>query len=172
MFLSLASPAVLAGGTEVASAASSDRPLGHQLLLGFGVTRTDEDWFEGSLHPGVELGFDIACGGHVAVGLLGDLTSISVPARMTLPARTDHRLITGLELKVLPLRSGSLRPWLAVGLAGSVLDDTGYGWGASAGVFYVSKVPFTLFGDVRRYHVVDMESTDFQQIMFRVGIGY
>jgi hypothetical protein len=117
------------------------------------------------------VGFDLALGRHAALGLLGDFTYIGARADGPPPVSTNHRLIAGLEFKFLPLRSGSVRPWVAVGAAGSVVHDTGYGWGIGAGVRLLPDKPIAFFTDVRRYWFFDMENPNFEQVMLRAGVA-
>ena len=63
------------------------------------------------------LGFDLALGRHAAIGLLGDFTYIEERPEGPPPVSTNHRVITGLDFKLLPLRSRMVHPWVTVGVA-------------------------------------------------------
>src|SRR2546426_9263320 len=154
------------------ASAASDRRLAHPVLLGVGATWTEPGRFRRSVYPGAMLGLELALGRHAAIGLLGDFTYIDERPEGPPPVSTNHRLITGLDVKLLPLSTRIVRPWLAVGAAGSVVHDTGYGWGIGAGAFFLSDFPAAFFVDVRRYHFFDMENPDFKQVMLRAGVAF
>ena len=118
------------------------------------------------------LGFDLPLGRHAAIGWLGDFTYIGERPNGPPPVSTNHRLTTGLDFKLLPLRSGIVRPWVTVGAAGSVVHDTGYGWGVGAGAFFLPDTPTAFFMDARRYHFVDVENPAFDQVMLRAGVAF
>jgi hypothetical protein len=173
VFLALMAAPVdaMAQTPSTAQAVAADRPLGHQVFLGVGATWAESYRFEGSVHPGAMLGFDLALGRHVAVGLLGDFTYID-PRPQAPPVSPNYRLIVGLDLKVLPLGRGVFRPWLTAGLAGSVVNETGIGWGFGAGAFFLPDLPVAFFVDLRRHQFVDMELPEFEQVTLRAGVSF
>jgi len=162
-------PLLAATRVPSAAAASSDRRLVHPLLLGVGGS-----WVKGRtetlVYPGAMLEFDLSLGHHVALGLHADFTPIDGPRGGPLPHTRNDRLITGLDLKLLPLASGIVRPWVTAGLAASVLEDTGVGYGVGIGAAFVPDTPMAFFVDLRRYHILDMENPEYEQIMFRAGV--
>lgn len=153
-----------------AASAASDRR--RPVLLGVGATWTEPGRFQHSLYPGALLGLELALGRHAAIGLLGDFTYIDERPKGPPPVSTNHRMIAGLDLKFFPVSSGVVRPWLVVGAAGSVVHDTGYGWGVGAGAFFLPDLPTAFFVDLRRYHFFDMENSDFSQTMLRAGVAF
>jgi len=85
-----------------AASAASERSLSHVVLLGVGATWTEPGEFQHTTHPGAMLGFDLALGRHAALGLIGDFTYIDERPDGPPPTSTNHRVILGLDLKVLP----------------------------------------------------------------------
>jgi hypothetical protein len=160
----------LAQAPSATAAADPDRRLAHSVFLGVGATWTESGRFRQTVYPGAMLGFDLALGRNVALGLSADFTYIDERPEGPPPVSTNHRLITGLDFKLLPLSSGRVRPWVTVSAAGSVVHDTGYGYGLGAGALWLANTPTGLFVDVRRYHFVDMEQPSFEQVMLRAGV--
>jgi hypothetical protein len=119
----------LAHAPTATAAADPDRCLAHSVFLGVGATWTESGRFRQTVYPGAMLGFDVALGRNVAFGLNADFTYIDERPEGPPPVSTNHRLISGLDLKLLPLSSGRVRPWVTVSAAGSVVHDTGYGYG-------------------------------------------
>jgi hypothetical protein len=152
---------------DEAKAAASDRPVGNRALLGVGGTWTGPEWYQRSVHPGAMIGFDLGLGRHASIGLLGDITSIDDPR-----FGQRYHLVTGLDVKLLPIPRGIVRPWVSAGAALSLLNDSGLGLGVGAGAFFLPDTPMAFFVDVRRYHFVDMENPQYRQVMLRAGVAF
>ena len=162
----------LAPVPAAAAAAAPDRRLAHPVLVGLGATWTEPGRFQHTVYPGAMLEFDLALGRYVAVGLHADFTYIDERPEGPPPVSTNHRMIAGLDFKLRPLSSGIVRPWVTVGAAGSIVHDTGYGYGVGAGAFFLPDTPMAFFVDMRRYHFADMERPSFEQVMLRGGVAF
>jgi hypothetical protein len=151
------------------AASAMERP---PVLLGVGATWTDPGRFRHTLYPGAMAGIDLGLGAHASIGLLGDFTYIDERPGGPAPTSSNHRLITAVDFKVLPVSNRAIRPWLVVSAAGSVVHDTGYGWGIGGGAFILPEARVALFVDARRYHFLDFENPAFTQTTLRAGVAF
>ena len=167
LFVGLMVAAALALAKTPGAAAAPSRRLAHPVLVGVGATWTERGVYQGALHPGAMLAFELALNRYAAIGLLGDITYIED----RLYGRR-YRLLTGPDLKLILVPNGIVRPWVTVGAAASFLDDQGLGLGMGAGAFFLPNTPMTFFVDVRRYHLGNWEGPGLKQIMLRAGMAF
>jgi hypothetical protein len=157
----------LAWGPGAASATVSEERGVRRVLIGVGSTWSERDGYHDQARFGAMLGFEANLNRNLAMGFLGDITSID-----DIPDGNHHRLLTGLDLKLLPLHGDIVRPWVMVGVTASFLDGTGAGYGAGAGAFFLPNERTSFFVDVRRYHIGNWDASKVNQVMLRAGVAF
>jgi hypothetical protein len=95
----------LAWGPGAASAIVSEERGVRRVLIGVGSTWSERDGYHDQARFGAMLGFEANLNRNLAMGFLGDITSID-----DIPDGNHYRLLTGLDLKLLPLHGALFVP--------------------------------------------------------------